>query len=73
MAPDNNVLVLGLLFLFEPAVGPTTFAAVLYVALMVLAAFNVAPIKTPKLGGRWFYAVTLYALVLTGIFGWQLA
>jgi CDP-diacylglycerol--serine O-phosphatidyltransferase len=35
--------------------GPTTFAAVLYVALMVLAAFNVAPIKTPKLGGRWFY------------------
>jgi len=40
---------------------------------MVLAAFNVAPIKTPKLGGRWFYAVILYALVLTAIFGWQLA
>jgi archaetidylserine synthase len=73
LALDNNVLVLGLLFLFEPDVGPTRFAAVLYVALMVLAAFNVAPIKTPKLGGRWFYAVILYALVLTGIFGWQLA
>ena len=39
---------------------------------MVLAALNVAPIETPKLGGRWYYAVILYALVLSGIYGWQL-
>jgi len=73
LALDNNVLVLALLFVFEPLVGRAIFAIVIYIALMVLAALNVAPIKTPKLGGRWYYAVTLYALVLSGVYGWQLA
>lgn len=69
---DNNVIVLALLFVFEPLVGRAIFGIVLYVALMVLAAFNVASIETPKLGGRWCYAVILYALVLSGVYGWQL-
>jgi CDP-diacylglycerol--serine O-phosphatidyltransferase len=69
---DNNVLVLALLFVFEPLVGRTSFGFVLYVALLALAAFNVAPIETPKLGGRWYYVVILYALVLSGVYGWQL-
>jgi len=72
LALDNNVLVLALLFIFEPVVGMTIFALVLYVVLMVLAALNVAPIGTPKLCGRWYYAVILYALVLSGVYGWQL-
>ena len=72
LALDNNVLVLALLFVFEPVVGMTIFAVVLYVALMVLAAFNVAPMETPKLGERWYYAVILYALMLSGVYGWQL-
>ncbi len=69
---DTNVLVLALLFVFEPLAGATLFAIVIYVALMALAALNVAPIKTPKLGGRWYYAVIGYALVLRGVYGWQL-
>ena len=73
LALDNNVLVLALLFVFEPVVGMTIFAVVLYVALMVLAALNVAPIETPKLGERCYYAVILYALALSGVYGWQLA
>lgn len=72
LALDNNVLVLALLFVFEPVVGAMLFAIIVYVALLVLAALNVAPIKTPKLGGRWYYAVVLYTLVLSGIYGWQL-
>ncbi len=39
---------------------------------MVLAALNVAPIETPKLGGRWYYTIILYALALSGLYGWQL-
>jgi CDP-diacylglycerol--serine O-phosphatidyltransferase len=73
LALDNNVLVLALLFVVEPLVGMAIFAIVLYVALMLLAALNVAPLETPKLGGRWYYAVILYALVLSGVYGWQLA
>jgi CDP-diacylglycerol--serine O-phosphatidyltransferase len=69
---DNNVIILALLFVFEPVIGRVIFAIVLYVALMVLAVLNVASIETPKLGGRWYYAVILYALVLSGVYGWQL-
>jgi len=73
LALDNNVIIFALLFVFEPVIGLTTFAIVLYAALMVLATLNVAPIETLKLGGRWYYAVVLYALVLSGVFGWQLS
>ena len=72
LALDNNVLVLALLFVFEPLVDATIFAIVLYVASLVLAALNVAPIATPKLGGRWYYAVILYAIVLSAVYAWQL-
>jgi CDP-diacylglycerol--serine O-phosphatidyltransferase len=73
LALDNNVIVVALLLVFEPLVGRGAFAVVLYAALMVLAGLNVAPIETPKPGGRWYYAVILYALVLSVVFGWQLA
>ena len=73
LALDSNVLALALLFVFEPLVGVTIFAIVIYVALLVLAALNVAPIETPKLGGRWYFAVIGYALVLSAVYGWQLA
>ena len=69
---DTNVIVLALLFVFEPLVAVTTLAIVLYVALMLLAALNVAPIATPKLGGRWYYAVIGYALVLSAVYALQL-
>jgi phosphatidylserine synthase len=69
---DNNVLALGLLFVFEPLLGRAHFALVVYVALMALAALNVASLATPKLGGRWYYAVIAYALVLSAVYGWQL-
>jgi CDP-diacylglycerol--serine O-phosphatidyltransferase len=72
LALDNNVIILALLFVFRAAVSAAVFATVLYVALMVLAVLNVAPIGTPKFGGRWYYAVTLYAVCVSAIFGWQL-
>jgi len=72
LALDNNVLLLGILFVLAPTMGSTTFSLLLYVALMVLAILNVAPILTPKLGGRWFYAVVVYAALLTGMYCWQL-
>jgi len=45
----------------------------LYISIVVLAALNVAPIKTPKLSsGKWYYAITAYTLVITLFFGLQL-
>ena len=72
LALDNNVIILTFLFLFDGLVTPAVFGLVLYALLMVLSALNVAPIKTPKFAGRWYYAITVYTLVLTLVYGWKL-
>lgn len=72
LALDNNVIILAFLFLFDGLVSPAFSGSVLYALLMVLSALNVAPIKTPKFAGRWYYALTIYTLVLTLVYGWKL-
>ena len=72
LALDNNIIVLTGVFLFNGQVNQTVFTVFLYVLLMLLAALNVAPIKTPKFGGRWYYVLILYTLALTVVFGRQL-
>ena len=72
LALDNNVIILVFLFLFDGLVSAAVFGAVLYALLMVFSALNVAPIKTPKFAGRWYYAVSGYTLVLTLVYGWKL-
>ncbi len=72
LALDNNVIILTGAFIFNGMVEQTIFTAALYIMLMVMAAFNVAPVRTPKFAGRWYYALMLYTLALTAIYGWQL-
>lgn len=72
LALDNNVIILVFLFLFEGLVSPAVFGPILYILLMALSALNVAPIKTPKFAGRWYYAITVYTLVLTLVYGWKI-
>lgn len=72
LALDNNVIILAFLFLFEGLVSSAVLGPILYALLMVLAALNVAPIKTPKFSGRWYYAITIYTLMLTLLYGWKL-
>lgn len=69
---DNNVIILVFLFLFDGLLSPSIFGFILYALLMALAALNVAPIKTPKFAGRWYYAITGYTLLVTLIYGWIL-
>ena len=72
LAFDNNGIILAFVFLFNGLVSQTAFTVILYVSLMVLAILNVASIRTPKLTGRWYYALSVYTVVLTMIYGWQL-
>lgn len=72
LALDNNVIVLVFVFLFSGLVSQAGFAVALYILLIVLAGLNVAPIKTRKLAGRWYYALMAYTLTLSVIYGWQL-
>ena len=72
LALDNNVIILVFVFLLNGIISQTAFSVFLYILLMFLAALNVASIKTPKFAGRWYYALMLYTVVITVIYGLQL-
>ncbi len=72
LALDNNVIILVALFAFRPLLGSSAFLMVLFALLMVLAALNVAPIKTPKFGGNWYFALVAYAVAMSAVYAWQL-
>ena len=69
LALDNNIIILVFAFLFDGLISHTSFSVLIYILLMLLAALNVAPIKTPKFAGRWYYALTVYAMTLSVIYG----
>ena len=72
LALDNNIIILVFAFLFNGLISHIAFSIFIYILLMMLAAMNVAPIKTPKFAGRWYYALMLYTLVITAIYGWRI-
>ena len=70
LALDNNVIILAFVFLFNGLFGHTIFTVIIYTMFMVMAVFNLAPIRTPKFTGRWFYALGVYVTGLTAIYSW---
>jgi CDP-diacylglycerol--serine O-phosphatidyltransferase len=54
LALDNNVII---------------FSGVIYALFLIMAAFNIAPIRTPKLAGKWFYILMAYTIGLTFVYG----
>ena len=71
LALDNNVIILAFLFLFEGFFRQPVFSVVVYALLVALLVFNLAPIRTPKFSGKWFYVLVGYTVVLTVIYGWM--
>ncbi|MCF6185181.1 MAG: CDP-alcohol phosphatidyltransferase family protein [Bacteroidales bacterium] len=70
LALDNNVLILAFVFLFESFFEHLSFSIIIYIILMILAAFNLSSVPTPKFGGKWIYVLVIYVLILTSVFGW---
>lgn len=68
LALDNNVIILAFVFLFNGFFSQPIFSVIIYTMLMFLAIFNLAPVRTPKFAGRWFYVLLVYVLVLTVIY-----
>ncbi len=68
---DNNAIILVFTFLFSGLFSHVGFSIVIYILLMLLAVLNVAPIKTPKFSGRWYYALIAYSVTTSVIFCWQ--
>jgi phosphatidylserine synthase len=71
LALDNNIIILVFAFLLNGFISHTAFSILIYVLLMLLASLNVAPIRTPKFAGRWYYALIVYTVTLSALFGWQ--
>ncbi len=71
MAVDNNGIILAFVFLFEGFFNHAVFSIILYALLMVISVLNLAPIRTPKFSGKWFYVLIIYTLVLTVIYSWM--
>ena len=69
LALDNNVIIFAFVFLFEGLFGPGIFSGVIYTLFLVMAAFNLAPIRTPKFAGKWVYVLMAYTIGLTFIYG----
>ncbi|WP_163340697.1 phosphatidylcholine/phosphatidylserine synthase [Desulfopila sp. IMCC35008] len=71
LALDNNVLLLAVVFLFNSTMSQGAFSIVLYIVLILLAVLNVAPIKTPKFTGKWYWTLTTYTVLMSILFSWQ--
>ena len=71
LALDNNVIILAFVFLFEGFASHTVFSIILYALLMASLVLNLAPVRTPKFAGKWYYVLVAYTLVLTLIYGWM--
>ncbi|NOX33525.1 MAG: CDP-alcohol phosphatidyltransferase [Deltaproteobacteria bacterium] len=69
LALDNNIIIFAFIFLFESFFSPTVFSLIIYVVFMFMAGFNLAPVKTPKFAGRWFYILMAYTVALTIVYG----
>jgi phosphatidylserine synthase len=74
LALDNNSIVLVFLFLFDSFFSESAFSLILYAICILLAALNVAQIKTPKFSGNPIsvYVLAIYTLSITGIYTWKL-
>lgn len=74
LALDNNSIILVFLFLFDSFFREADFSIILYATCILLAALNVAQIKTPKFSGNPIsvYVLAIYTLSITGIYTWKL-
>jgi len=69
LALDNNIIIFSFVFLFEGFTPYKVFSIIIYALLMILLVFNLAPVRTPKFAGKWFYVLIVYTLALTVIYG----
>jgi CDP-diacylglycerol--serine O-phosphatidyltransferase len=67
---DNNVIILSFIFIFERFFSYQAFSIFIYAIMMLLLAFNLAPIRTYKFGAKWFYVLVAYTIIISTYFLW---
>ncbi len=69
LALDNNIIILSFMFLFERFCSYQIFSIFIYTVMLILLLFNVASIRTPKFGGKWFYGLLIYTVIISIYYG----
>ena len=69
---DITALVVALVFLLEGVLSHNSFAALLYITIVVLSFLHVAPFRMHKMVGRWYHVITAYVLILTAVYSYIL-
>lgn len=70
LALDNNVIILSFIFIFERFFSYQVFSIFIYAAMLLLLAFNLAPIRTHKFGAKWFYILVAYTVIMSIYYAW---
>jgi CDP-diacylglycerol--serine O-phosphatidyltransferase len=70
LALDNNVIILSFIFLFEGLFSHQVFSIFIYVVMMLLLILNLAPIRTYKFAGKWFYVLVAYTVIMSVYLAW---
>ncbi len=70
LALDNNVIILSFLFIFERFFSYQVFSLFIYAVMVLLLVFNLAPVRTYKFGGKWFYILVAYTVIMSVYFAW---
>jgi len=70
LALDNNIIILSFLFIFERFFSHQMFSIFIYIVMLVLLAFNLAPVPTHKFGSKWFSVLVAYVAALSIYYAW---
>ncbi|OQB13604.1 MAG: CDP-alcohol phosphatidyltransferase [Firmicutes bacterium ADurb.Bin193] len=65
LALDNNVIILSFVFIFERFFSHQIFSVFIYIVLMFLLVFNLAPVRTCKFGEKCFYILVAYTIIMS--------
>ncbi len=68
LSSDNNIVILAMIFLIEPAFSGATFANILGGVLVVTGLLNLSTIPVPKITGRGYYAIAIWTIAVAAVF-----
>lgn len=67
LSSDNNIVILGSVFLIEPVFSDATFTNLLACVLLVTGLLNLSTIPVPKITGRGYYAVAFWTIAVAAV------
>jgi CDP-diacylglycerol--serine O-phosphatidyltransferase len=72
LSSDNNVVIVAMVFLAEPALRGEMFANLLAGVLVITGLLNMSTVPVPKITGTGYYAVAIWTIAVGLVFAYRL-